>query len=964
MSPKSLDATAVFSSNLTFINELFSQYLNDKNSVSSDWQNFFAANFDDLNLILKDNKGPSWANRGLKVVAAEEYDISSNTKKELPKKDPKAAAKEVASAQAPVAVSGNTLLSVQVGNLILAYKRFGHLAANLDPLNLCQPKAVAELTLEFHNIKNEDLGKEVELNGLLGLSRAKVSDVVDLLNKIYKSTIGSQFTYLNDAAIRDWLAVEIENTVKTPFSRDEKIKILKEIIRTEKFEQFIHKRFPGAKRFSVEGGDASIPAVEKIIDFAAKDGVKKIIVGMAHRGRLNILTGVMGKPYHQVISEFQGTPGIPEELTASGDVKYHMGFSSTRQIAGNKIDLSLAFNPSHLEVVNPVIAGRVRATGDMYKDASRLQAMALLIHGDAAFAGQGSVAESLMMSGIKGYDVGGIMHIIINNQIGFTANPENSRSTLYASDLAKGIDAPIFHVNGDDAEAVVRVASIITKYRQTFKKDVVMDLICYRRYGHNEGDEPMYTQPIMYTAIKAHPTLEKIYSDQLIAEGVITAADYQKLVDEFNDHLNKEFDLAPKYKAPAKGDWLKGDWKNIKVSDPSIPETGVAAKKLKDIAAKINFIPSTFNANPKIAKQYEDRLVAIENGGDIDWGNGEALAFGTLLSEGFPVRITGQDSGRGTFSHRHSVLHSMNGEKFVPLNNLEGQKNNPAAKYEVHDSILSELGVLGFEYGYSLSDPNSLVIWEAQFGDFANGAQMIFDQFIVSSEVKWLRKSGLVCLLPHGFEGQGPEHSSARLERFLQMCANDNIRVCNITNPANFFHALRRQIHSGDRKPLIVMSPKSLLRHKLAVSKLEDFTKGGFKTVLPEAEKLVANDKVRKIVLCSGKVYYDLLAARGEKKINDVALIRLEQLYPFPSEELASEIKKYKNAEIIWCQEEPKNMGSWSFINELVEETLVGIKHKVTRAKYAGRVASASPATGYGSYHAREQKALIEEALK
>ncbi len=959
MNPKSLDATAVFSGNLTFINELFSQYLNDKNSVSPDWQSFFAENFDDLNLILKDNKGPSWANRGLKVIGGEEFDISSNAKKEQPKKDPKAEAKSAPAAAPVTAPAGNILLSVQVGNLILAYKRFGHLAANLDPLGLCPPKQVAELTLEFHNIKSEDLGKEVELSGLLGLSKAKISDVLDLLNKIYKNTIGSQFTYLNDAVIRDWLAIEIENTVKTPFTKEEKLKILKEIIRTEKFEQFLHKRFPGAKRFSVEGGDASIPAIEKIIDFAAKDGVKKIFVGMAHRGRLNVLTGVMGKPYHQVMSEFQGTPGIPEELTSSGDVKYHMGFSSSRNIDGKKIDLSLAFNPSHLEVVNPVIAGRVRAAQDLYKDETRLQAMALLIHGDAAFAGQGSVAESLMMSGIAGYDVGGIMHIIINNQIGFTANPTDSRSTLYASDLAKGIDAPIFHVNGDDAEAVVRVAGIITKYRQTFKKDVVMDLMCYRRYGHNEGDEPAYTQPIMYGKIRSHPTLEKLYSDQLIAEGVISAADYQKLVDEFTAKLNKEFDLAPSYKAPKEGDWLKGDWKHIKISDKSIPKTGVAIKKLKDIAAKINIIPSTFNANQKIAKQYEDRFNAIENDGDIDWGNGEALAFGSLLAEGFPVRITGQDSGRGTFSHRHSVLHSANeGTKYIPLNNV-GE-----AKYEVHDSILSELGVLGFEYGYSLSAPNSLVIWEAQFGDFANGAQMIFDQFIASSEVKWLRKSGLVCLLPHGFEGQGPEHSSARLERFLQACANDNMRVCNITNPANFFHALRRQVHSGDRKPLIVMSPKSLLRHKLAVSKLEDFAKGGFQVILPEAEKLVAADKVRKVVLCSGKVYYDLLAARTEKKINDVALVRLEQLYPFPAEELATEIKKYKNAEVIWCQEEPKNMASWSYINELIEEVLVGIKHKVTRAKYAGRVASASPATGYGSYHAREQKALIEEALK
>ncbi|MCE3255882.1 MAG: sucA [Rickettsiaceae bacterium] len=937
-----------FSGNLTFIQELFSQYLKDKNSVDQDWQKFFADNFDDLDASLKDKKGASWANRNLKVVGGEEFDISSLSKKEL-KKDLKAA---------PVAAdSGNQILSIRTANLILAYKRFGHLGANLDPLALSPKKTVPELTLEFHNIGQADLDKEVELGGLLGFSKAKVSDVISLLDQIYKNTIGSQFTYINDSEIKNWLAKEIETAVLTPVAKQEKIKILKEIIRTEKFEQFLHKRFPGAKRFSVEGGDSSIAAIEKIIDVAAKDGVKKIIFGMAHRGRLNVLTGVMQKPYHQIFSEFQGTPGIPSELTKSGDVKYHMGYSSTRNIDGKKIDLSLAFNPSHLEVVNPVVAGRVRATQDQYQDESRTEAMAFLIHGDAAFAGQGSVAEALMMSGLRGYDVGGIVHLIINNQIGFTANPEDSRSTTYASDLAKGIDAPIFHVNGDDAEAVVRVAHVIAKYRQVFKKDVVIDLICYRKYGHNEGDEPLYTQPLMYSKIKNHPSLEAIYSKQLIDEGTLTEGEYQKMVDEFNNHLGSEFDAAAKYK-PKEGDWLKSYWKHIK-ADSSIPNTKVPAKKLKELSKKISQAPQNFNANPKIIKQMEERQKAVEAGEDIDWGNGEALAFASLLDEGFPVRITGQDSGRGTFSHRHSVLHdAVNGQEYLPLNSL-GEK---AAKYEVHDSILSELGVLGFEYGYSLASPDTLTIWEAQFGDFANGAQMIFDQFIASSEVKWLRKSGLVCLLPHGYEGQGPEHSSARLERFLQLCADDNMRVVNITTPANFFHCLRRQIHSQDRKPLIVMSPKSLLRHKLAVSKLADFTDQNFQTVIGETEKLAA-DAVKKVVLCSGKVYYDLLQARTDRKINNVALVRVEQLYPFPAAELETELKKYKNAEIVWCQEEPKNMGSWHFISELLENVLIKIKAKYPRPKYVGRVASASPATGYGSYHAKEQAALIEEAL-
>ncbi|MFT5703476.1 MAG: 2-oxoglutarate dehydrogenase E1 component [Rickettsiales bacterium] len=948
MSQKTFDSSVLFSGNLTFIQELFTDYLNDKNSVDQEWQDFFVDNFDDLNSISKDSKGASWASKDLQVVGSEDYDISSNAKRESKKEPPKKAA------------SNDFMLSIQTANLILAYKRFGHLAANLDPLELQPKRIVEELKPEFHNIKKEDFSKEVDLNGLLGMKKAKISDVISKLNLFYKNTIGSQFTYLNDEKIKNWLSDEIEKTILTPTPHEEKIKILKEIIRTEGFEQFLHKKFPGAKRFSVEGGESSICAIEKIIDFAGKDGVKKVSIGMAHRGRLNVLTGVMGKPYSQLIAEFKGTPGISYDLTESGDVKYHMGFSSTRNIGGKKVDISLAFNPSHLEAVNPVVAGKVRASQDLNKDENRLSALALIIHGDAAFSGQGSVAEALLMSGIKGYDVGGIVHVIVNNQIGFTANPDDSRSTIYASDLAKAIDAPIIHVNGDDVEAVVKASAIITKYRQVFKKDVVMDLICYRKYGHNEGDEPMYTQPLMYSAIKKHSGLEKIYSDQLISEGSISAEEYQKFVAEFRDNIEKEFELSSKFKAE-EGDWLKGDWKHISANDMSIPNTKVPAKKLKELAKNINKIPQSANANPKIVKQMQAREDAVLKGENIDWGNGEALAFASLLEEGFPIRITGQDSERGTFSHRHSVLtSSTDASKYTPLNHIGGK----AAKYEVHNSFLSELAVLGFEYGYSMARPNALTIWEAQFGDFANGAQVMFDQFITSSEVKWLRKSGLVCLLPHGFEGQGPEHSSARLERFLQMCANDNIRVVNITNPANFFHALRRQIHSKDRKPLIVMSPKSLLRHKLAVSKIADFSDNNFQPVLGETEKLAAGEKVKKVVLCSGKVYYDLLQSRTENNIKDVALVRVEQIYPFPAKEIALEIKKYKNSQVIWCQEEPKNMASWYFVNELLEEILIKIKHKTTRAKYVGRVASASPATGYGSYHAREQKALIDEALK
>ncbi len=906
------------------------------------------ANADEIKSILGDYKGPSWASRKLKVVDAEEFDISSFAKKEAPKKDVKAV---------PVVLGKD--LEFRLQNLISSYKRFAHLAANLDPLGLTPVSYVSEIDPKTHGIEAADLEKEVDLKGNLGLGKAKLSSAIEHLNFIYANKVGAEFEYISDAEQRSWLARETENTLLADISKDEKLKILKEVIRTERFEQFLHKRFPGAKRFSVEGGDAAIPSLEKIIDVVAKAGVKKVIIGMAHRGRLNTLTGIMGKPYHQMISEFQGTPGIPESATKSGDVKYHMGYSSTREIAGNKIALSLAFNPSHLEAVNTVVAGRVRATQSLLKDETRLQAMALLIHGDAAFAGQGSVAESLVMNGVDGYNTGGVMHLIINNQIGFTANPSDSRSTLYASDLAKSIEAPIFHVNGDDVEAVVKVSEIATKFRQTFKKDAVIDLICYRKYGHNEGDEPLYTQPVMYTKIKDHPSLEKIYSQKLINEGVISEADYQKLASDFDAILSAEFDKAKTYK-PESPDWLKADWSKIKDGDNATPKTAIDEKTLKNLIAKTVEIPANFKANPKIVKQLEARKQAVESGKDIDWGCGEALAFASLLNEGFPVRITGQDAGRGTFSHRHSILHdATNGARhsvFAPFSNK--------AQYEVYDSVLSEYGVLGFEYGYSLAMPNSLTIWEAQFGDFANGAQIIFDQFIASSEVKWLRKSGLVMLLPHGFEGQGPEHSSARLERYLQACADNNMRVCNITNPANFFHALRRQIHGKDRKPLVVMSPKSLLRHKLATSALAEFSDLSFRPLIEETSKIASADKVRRVILCSGKVYYDLFEAREAAKINDIALIRLEQLYPFPKEELAKELKKYKNAEIIWCQEEPKNMGAWKFVDDLIEEVLIEIKHKSARPKYVGRIASASPATGYGSYHAKEQKALIEEALK
>ncbi len=945
---KQHSSSAFFATNIVFISELLQKYQQNPASVDASWVEIFNNYATEISALIADYKGPSWQNRNLQVVDASEFDISSNSAvvKLVKKED----TKNIASNQA----NSQELLQLKLQNLISAYQQHGHLSANLDPLALAPRQNVVELAISHQQISQQNLAEKVNFNN----QNVSLQQAIAHLQASYCQNIGVEFVYIKSATQKNWLAQHLQNLPTQTFSKAEKTNILQQIIHTERFEQFLHKRFPGAKRFSIEGADSAICAIEQIISTSASQQVKKIIIGMAHRGRLNTLTKVMGKPYHQMFAEFQGLPGIPQEATKSGDVKYHMGYSNVRNINGNQIGLALAFNPSHLEAVNPVVVGRVRAKQDLLSDDKRNQALALLIHGDAAFAGQGSVAENLVMNGVSGYNTGGVVHLIINNQIGFTANPQDSRSTLYASDLAKSIDAPIFHVNADSPEDVCKVAHLVMLYRQQFQKDVVIDLIGYRRYGHNEGDEPMYTQPVMYTKIKDHPTIEKLYAEQLIAEKSITAEQYQALVVAFENHLSSEFELSKTYK-PTQADWLKGRWQHIKNDCNSLPKTAVSADKLQELITKITKFPADFDVNPKIAKQLENKLQLVKQGFDIDWGTAEALAFATLLNEGFLVRITGQDSGRGTFSHRHSVLHNT---KTATKYNIFSPLHNASVKYEVHDSVLSEYAVLGFEYGYSLAMPDALTIWEAQFGDFANGAQIIFDQFIASSEVKWLRKSNLVILLPHGFEGQGPEHSSARLERYLQACANDNLRVVNITNPANFFHALRGQLHSADRKPLVVMSPKSLLRHKLAVSNISEFTSKNFLPVLPETQNF-ENNKITRVILCSGKVYYDLVEAREANKINNIAIIRLEQLYPFPAQQLEAELKKYQQAQVIWCQEEPKNMGAWLYVTEPLEQALANINHLTLRPQYVGRVACASPATGYGSYHSAEQKALIYQAL-
>ena len=930
----------IFVENFTFIEENYQKFLKDKNSVDQSWQNLFNEFEDDINSLVNDKKGPSWKKEHLNVIGANKFDISSLSKTESQK-----AKKQ----------NDGEFLKLCALNLINAYRRYGHLIADIDPLNINKINKINEVEPKFHSINQEDLSKIVDLSNDTSFGKIKISELINKLQAIYSSKITCQFDYIANNEEKSWLENNLSNKLSQNLSKEEKITILDQIVRATKFEQFLHKRFPGAKRFSVEGGESSIVCLEKIIDNSAKNNVKKIVISMAHRGRLNILTSVMGKPYSQMIAEFKGKAGIPKSITECGDVKYHMGYANSRKINGNKIDLSLAFNPSHLEAANSVVTGRVRAKQEQYQDKQRSQALAVIIHGDAAFAGQGSVAENLMMNGITGYNTGGVIHIITNNQVGFTANPQDSRSTKYASDLAKAIDAPIFHINGDCPDSVAKITTIAVEYRQKFKKDIILDIICFRKYGHNESDEPMYTQPLMYNIVKNHPTLEELYANNLINNDIISQKEYDLLVEQFNHKLHTEFDKSDSFKVK-EGDWLKKDWSHIKHNGNNKAKTAISKKKIIEIIESITHKPKNFNINSKISRQLDAKLKSVKDG-LIDWSAAEALAFASLLQEGYPVRITGQDAGRGTFSHRHSVFHdSKNGQKYIPLNNLNNQK----AQYEVHDSLLSEYAVLAFEYGYSLSSPNALTIWEAQFGDFANGAQVIFDQFIASSEVKWLRKSNLVMLLPHGYEGQGPEHSSARLERYLQACADENLFVVNITSPANFFHVLRRQLKSEDRKPLVVMSPKSGLRHKLAVSNIDEFVNiGNFRPLI--ADKNQNDKKIKKVIISSGKIYFDLFEKQQESSRSDIALIRIEQLYPFPNADLKKELKKYPKAHIIWAQDEHQNMGAWSFAREHIDEILADISHTQNKIKYIGRAKSASPATGYASYHVQQQQKIMDQ---
>ncbi len=943
------------SSNSAFIEEMYARYLADPASVDAGWQQFFAGLGDDAATLQAERAGAPWAKaNGLHAFADDE--ILGGSADRAAKRAQAAGVEDVRAA---------TLDTIRALMMIRAYRVRGHLMANLDPLGLEVPEHHPELDPKSYGFTDADMDRPIFLDFVLGMETASLNEILGIVRRTYCSTIGVEFMHIQYPDQKAWIQERIEGREKeVSFTREGKKAILNKLTEAEGFEKFLHLKYTGTKRFGLDGAEALVPALEQIIKRGGQMGVREIVLGMPHRGRLNVLASVMSKPYRAMFAEFQGNAAHPEDVQGSGDVKYHLGTSSDREFDGNQVHLSLTANPSHLEAVNPLVIGKVRAKQTQLDDEdSRSVVMPLLLHGDAAFAGQGLVAECFGLSELKGYRTGGTIHFIVNNQIGFTTSPHYSRSSPYPSDVAKMVQAPIFHVNGDDPEAVVHCAKIATEFRQIFHRDVVIDMFCYRRHGHNEGDEPAFTQPLMYRKIAQHPTTRQIYGKRLASEGLVSEQEVEDMVVDFRNKLDNEFEGSESYKVN-KADWLDGKWKGLEVARTGARRghTSVEVDELKAIGQSLTEEPENVALHRTIKRMLGNRRRAIDTGEGLDWATAESLAFGSLLTEGFPVRLSGQDSGRGTFSQRHSVLVDQSTEnRYVPLNNIrDGQ-----ARYEVIDSMLSEAAVLGFEYGYTMAEPRALVLWEAQFGDFANGAQVIIDQFVASAESKWLRMSGLVMLLPHGYEGQGPEHSSARLERYLQLCGEDNMQVANCTTPASYFHILRRQIHRKFRKPLIIMTPKSLLRHKLAVSSLSEMSNGStFHRVLYDNEVLCPDKDVRKVVLCTGKVYYDLKEERDKRGMKDVFFLRLEQLYPFPEEALSEELSRFKNLErIVWCQEEPKNMGAWTFVAPRIEEVLDNIGCKVERPIFTGRPEAASPATGLFANHVAEQAALVHEAL-
>ena len=963
--------------NAAYLEQLYAQYAHDPNTVDSAWQAFFQA-LGDADLDVKaDASGPSWARKDWPPQPTDDLTAALTGEWMPPPQEAAAAkekilgkAKELDSTVSQEAVKRAVLDSIRALMIIRAHRIRGHLSADLDPLKLQVTGQHLELQPKSYGFEEADMDRPIFIDNVLGLQFASMRQIIDILRRTYCSTFALQYMHISDPEQSSWLKERIEGRDKEiTFTREGRKAILNKMVEAEGFEKFLHVKYTGTKRFGLDGGESLIPALEQIIKRGGALGVRDIVIGMPHRGRLSVLANVMQKPYRAIFNEFQGGSFKPEDVDGSGDVKYHLGASSDREFDGNNVHLSLTANPSHLEAVNPVVIGKVRAKQDQIGDADRTQVLPLLLHGDAAFAGQGVVAECFGLSGLVGHRTGGTIHVVVNNQIGFTTAPHFSRSSPYPTDIALMVEAPIFHVNGDDPEAVVHAAKVATEFRQKFQKDVVIDIFCYRRFGHNEGDEPMFTNPLMYNQIKRQKTTLSLYTERLVKDGLIPEGEVEDMKAAFQAKMNEEFEAGKDYK-PNKADWLDGRWSHLdrRGEEYQRGETSISAQTLADIGTALSRVPDGFPLHKTVARMLETKKKMFAAGEGFDWATGEALAFGSLLCEGFPVRLSGQDCTRGTFSQRHSgLINQDTEERYYPLNHIRaGQK-----RYDVIDSMLSEYAVLGFEYGYSLAEPNALTLWEAQFGDFANGAQIMFDQFISSGESKWLRMSGLVVLLPHGFEGQGPEHSSARLERFLQMCGQDNWIIANCTTPANYFHILRRQLHRNFRKPLILMTPKSLLRHKLAVSKAEDFTTGSsFHRVLwddaeasTSAHKLKPDAKIKRVVMCSGKVYYDLLEERNARGLDDIYLMRFEQFYPFPAISAMKELQRFANAEMIWCQEEPKNQGGWSFMEPNLEWVLERMKAKHNRLRYVGRSASASPATGLAAQHKFQQAALIDEAL-
>lgn len=945
-----------------FVETLYAKWKADPASVEAGWREWF----DGLEGSVS---GPSWERPNWPPTETDALTAALDPTQMEPAPKPAKPGAPAPAAAAPAASSADIARaandSIRAMLLIRTYRVRGHLAANLDPLGLSKQELPADLTPEYHGFTAADLDRPIYLGGTMGLEKATIRELVEILRRNYCGNVGLEYMHIADVEERRFLQERMEGKDKAiEFTPEGKKAILAKVIEAEQWEKFLGRKYVGTKRFGLDGGESMIPAMEAIIKYGGAQGVREIVYGMAHRGRLNMLGTVMAKPYKVIFHEFAGGSANPDDIGGSGDVKYHLGTSTDREFDGINVHMSLVANPSHLEAVDPVVLGKVRAQQTNRNDLEEHeQVLPVLIHGDAAFAGQGIVWECLGFSGIRGYNTGGCVHFIINNQIGFTTSPQFARSSPYPSDVAKGVQAPIFHVNGDDPEAVTFACKMAIEFRQTFKRDIVIDMWCYRRFGHNEGDEPSFTQPLMYAKIKGHPGVADVYAKRLEGEGVIDGSFVPAKVAEFTAHLESEFEAGASYKAN-KADWFGGRWQGLGAPVDAETarrnvETGIDKKLFDSLGRTLTTVPEGLTPHKTLTRVLDAKAAMFKSGENFDWATGEALAFGALLSEGYGVRLSGQDSGRGTFSQRHAVWVDQTDEhKYVPLNEI------PHGRFEVLDSPLSEYGVLGFEYGYALADPKSLVLWEAQFGDFVNGAQIMIDQFIAAGEAKWLRANGLVMLLPHGYEGQGPEHSSARPERFLQLCAGDNMQVANVTTPANYFHLLRRQMHRNFRKPLIIMTPKSLLRHKLAVSKTEDFLGDThFRRILSDPSAPADKD-VKRVVLCTGKVAYDLIEARDAAGDKTTAIVRIEQLYPFPGEPLVKRLERMPNVEeVVWAQEEPKNNGYWFFVEPYIEACMVEAGIKPQRPRYAGRAAAASPATGLMKRHQAEQGALVADAL-